>query len=33
MARKLGVWLIGAKGGVATSVTIGLVALRKGLAT
>jgi myo-inositol-1-phosphate synthase len=33
MARKLGVWLVGAKGGVATSVTIGLVALRKGLAT
>lgn len=34
MARpKLGVWLIGAKGGVATSVTVGLVALRKGLTT
>jgi len=31
--RKLGVWLIGAKGGVATSVTVGLVALRKGLTT
>jgi myo-inositol-1-phosphate synthase len=30
--RKLGVWFIGAKGGVATTVTIGLVALRKGLA-
>lgn len=30
--RKLGVWFIGAKGGVATSATIGLVALRKGLA-
>ncbi len=29
--RKLGVWLIGAKGGVATTVTVGLVALRKGL--
>ena len=29
--RKLGVWLIGAKGGVATSVTVGLIALRKGL--
>jgi myo-inositol-1-phosphate synthase len=33
MARKLGLWLIGAKGGVATSVTVGLVALRKGLAS
>ena len=32
-ARKLGLWLIGAQGGVATSVTVGLVALRKGLAT
>jgi len=32
-ARKLGLWLIGARGGVATSVTVGLVALRKGLAT
>ncbi|MEX2175114.1 MAG: inositol-3-phosphate synthase [Pirellulaceae bacterium] len=30
--RKIGVWLIGAKGGVATSVTVGLIALRKGLA-
>ena len=30
--RKLGVWLIGAKGGVATTVTVGLAALRKGLA-
>ncbi|MDX1948849.1 MAG: inositol-3-phosphate synthase [Pirellulaceae bacterium] len=30
--RKIGVWLIGAKGGVATSVTVGLVALKKGLA-
>lgn len=30
--RKIGLWLIGAKGGVATSVTVGLVALRKGLA-
>ena len=29
--RKLGLWLIGAKGGVATSVIVGLVALRKGL--
>jgi myo-inositol-1-phosphate synthase len=32
-SRKLGVWLVGAKGGVATSVTVGLVALRKGLTT
>jgi myo-inositol-1-phosphate synthase len=32
-SRKLGLWLIGARGGVATSVTVGLVALRKGLAT
>jgi myo-inositol-1-phosphate synthase len=30
-SRKLGLWLIGAKGGVATSVSVGLVALRKGL--
>jgi myo-inositol-1-phosphate synthase len=30
--RKLGLWLIGAKGGVATTVTVGLTALRKGLA-
>lgn len=29
--RKLGLWLIGAKGGVATSAIVGLVALRKGL--
>jgi myo-inositol-1-phosphate synthase len=29
--RKLGLWLIGAKGGVATSVTVGLLALKKGL--
>ena len=29
--RKLGLWLIGAKGGVATSVTVGLAALRKEL--
>jgi myo-inositol-1-phosphate synthase len=28
--RKLGLWLIGAKGGVATTVTVGLLALRKG---
>jgi myo-inositol-1-phosphate synthase len=33
MARKkLGLWLIGAKGGVATTVIVGLTALRKGLA-
>src|SRR5438067_1779020 len=30
--RKLGLWLIGAKGGVATSVIVGLVGLRKNLA-
>jgi len=30
--RKLGLWLIGAKGGVATTVTVGLTALRKRLA-
>src|SRR5436309_15637542 len=30
--RKLGLWLIGAKGGVATTVAVGLAALRKGLA-
>lgn len=29
--RRLGVWLIGAKGGVATTVIMGLTALRKGL--
>jgi myo-inositol-1-phosphate synthase len=29
--RKIGLWLIGAKGGVATTVTVGLLALRKGL--
>jgi myo-inositol-1-phosphate synthase len=28
--RKLGLWLIGAKGGVATAVTVGLLALKKG---
>lgn len=33
MARpKLGLWLIGAKGGVATTVTVGLTALKRGLA-
>jgi myo-inositol-1-phosphate synthase len=32
MARpKLGLWLVGAKGGVATTVTVGLTALRRGL--
>ncbi len=32
MARpKLGLWLIGAKGGVATTVAVGLTALRRGL--
>ncbi len=30
--RKVGVWLIGCKGGVAATVTVGLTALRKGLA-
>ncbi len=30
--RRIGVWLIGAKGGVATTVIVGLVALKKGLA-
>lgn len=30
--RKTGVWLIGALGGVATTTTLGLIALRKGLA-
>jgi myo-inositol-1-phosphate synthase len=30
--RKLGLWLIGAKGGVATTVAVGLIALRKSLA-
>jgi len=30
--RRTGVWLIGAKGGVATTAIVGLVALRKGLA-
>jgi myo-inositol-1-phosphate synthase len=29
--RKIGLWLIGAKGGVATSVVVGLASLRKGL--
>src|SRR5579863_9198423 len=29
--RKVGVWLVGAWGGVATTVAVGLVALRKGL--
>ena len=30
--RKIGVWLIGAWGGVATTVVVGIAALRKGLA-
>jgi len=30
--RRLGIWIVGAKGGVATTVIVGLVALRKGLA-
>jgi myo-inositol-1-phosphate synthase len=30
--RKLGLWLVGAKGGVATTVTVGLAALKRGLA-
>ncbi|MBM4004561.1 MAG: myo-inositol-1-phosphate synthase [Planctomycetes bacterium] len=30
--RRVGVWLIGAKGGVATTTIVGLVALKKGLA-
>ncbi|QDU25971.1 Myo-inositol-1-phosphate synthase [Anatilimnocola aggregata] len=30
--RKIGIWIIGAKGGVAATVTVGLVALKKGLA-
>ena len=30
--RKVGVWLVGAWGGVATTVVVGLAALRKGLA-
>jgi myo-inositol-1-phosphate synthase len=33
MARpRIGIWLIGAKGGVATTALVGLIALRKGLA-
>jgi myo-inositol-1-phosphate synthase len=30
--RKIGIWIIGAKGGVASTVTVGLIALKKGLA-
>ncbi|MBN2021944.1 MAG: inositol-3-phosphate synthase [Pirellulales bacterium] len=34
MARpRIGIWLVGAKGGVATTTIVGLVALRKGLRT
>jgi myo-inositol-1-phosphate synthase len=29
--RRIGIWLIGAKGGVATTVIVGLIALKKGL--
>jgi myo-inositol-1-phosphate synthase len=29
--RRVGIWLIGAKGGVSTSVIVGLIALKKGL--
>ena len=29
--RRHGIWIVGAKGGVATTVTLGLVALKKGL--
>ncbi|MBN2473265.1 MAG: inositol-3-phosphate synthase [Pirellulales bacterium] len=29
--RRIGIWLIGARGGVATTTTVGLVALKKGL--
>jgi myo-inositol-1-phosphate synthase len=32
MARaRIGIWLVGAKGGVATTATVGLIALKKGL--
>ena len=30
--RKIGIWIFGAKGGVASTVTVGLIALKKGLA-
>jgi myo-inositol-1-phosphate synthase len=30
--RKLGLWIIGARGGVAATVCVGLSALKKGLA-
>src|SRR5262245_41118713 len=29
--RRIGIWLVGAKGGVASTATVGLVALQKGL--
>jgi myo-inositol-1-phosphate synthase len=32
MTKRIGVWLIGAKGGVATTAIVGLLALQKGLA-
>jgi len=31
MARRIGIWLLGAKGGVATTAVLGLAALQKGL--
>jgi myo-inositol-1-phosphate synthase len=31
--RRIGIWLLGAWGGVATTVTVGLLALRRGLTT
>jgi myo-inositol-1-phosphate synthase len=30
--RKIGIWIIGAKGGVASTVTVGSIALKKGIA-
>ena len=29
--RRIGIWIIGAKGGVSTTVIVGLIALKKGL--
>ena len=29
--RRIGIWLIGCKGGVATTAIVGLIALKKGL--
>ena len=31
MSRRVGLWLIGAHGGVATSVAVGLASLQRGL--